>query len=130
MNGPAASGVSGLAVAELLIDTDVFVDHIRGARVLPPLLKASYSIITRCELFAGDEHEEVAVQAVLAPLTEIGLERSIAEHAGRLRRATRLATPDAVIAATALERDLVLITRNRRDFERVSGLRLRDPASL
>ncbi len=85
-------------------------------------------MITRCELFAGDERDEPAVQALLAPHREIGVEREIAEHAGRLRRTARLSTPDALIAATALERGLVLNTRNRRDFERVAGLRLHDPA--
>ena len=41
-------------MADLLVDTDVFVDHIRGAariRVGPHTL--SYSVVTRCELFAG-----------------------------------------------------------------------------
>jgi len=117
-------------VAELLIDTDVFVDHIRGARSISPAMRGWYSVITRCELFAGDERDEPAVQAVLAPHREIGVEREVAEHAGKLRRTAGLSTPDALIAATALERDLVLVTRNRRDFERVPGLRLRDPARL
>ena len=117
-------------VAELLIDTDVFVDHIRGARSVSPETRGWYSVITRCELFAGNERDEPAVQALLATHSEIGLEREIAERAGRLRRAAGLSTPDAVIAATALERGLVLVTRNRRDFERVPGLLLRDPARL
>jgi len=32
---------------------------------------------------------------------------------------------DLLIAATALEHELVLLTRNRRHFERISQLRLR-----
>jgi len=39
-------------------------------------------------------------------------------------------TPDALIAATALEHGLALVTRNRRDFERVHGLRVLDPDAL
>lgn len=32
--------------------------------------------------------------------------------------------PDLVIAATALQRGLILVTRNRMHFERVSGIHL------
>jgi predicted nucleic acid-binding protein len=34
--------------------------------------------------------------------------------------------PDAIIAATALEHGLELVSRNVRDYGRVAGLRLRD----
>jgi len=114
---------------ELLFDTDVFVDHIRGARQLPDI-DAAYSLITRCELFAGREQEEDAVHALLTSLREIAIDRTIAERAGQLRRGSPLRTPDALIAATAIEHGLALVTRNRRDFADVPGLRLRDPASL
>jgi hypothetical protein len=42
-----------------------------------------------------------------------------------VRRETRIRTPDALIAATALRHRLTLVTRNRRDFEAVGRLRLR-----
>lgn len=58
------------------------------------------------------------------------MDRAIAERAGRLRRGSRMRTPDALIAATALEHGLALVTRNRRDFERVNGLRVLDPHDL
>lgn len=115
---------------ELLFDTDVFIDHLRGARTLPAIPEVAYSILTRCELFSGDEREEPAVQALLAPHVEIEVDRRIAERAGRLGRISKLDIADAVIAASALERGLALVTRNRRDFERVPDLELRDPAGL
>lgn len=114
-------------MADLLIDSDVFVDHIRGARRIPPTMIGSYSVITRAELFAGYERDEPAVQALLAPHREVDVERAIAERAGRLRRTSPLSLPDALIAATALERRLDLVSRNKRHFESVPGLRLRDP---
>ena len=115
---------------DLLVDTDVCIDHLRGAR---PLGRGagviSYSVITRSELFAGRTNE-TRVDEFLAPFREIAVDRSIAERAGRLRRGSPLRTPDALIAATAIEHGLELVTRNRRDFDGIPGLRLRDPASL
>ena len=114
---------------DLLVDTDVFVDHLRGARRLQPGRdRILYSVITRCELFAGREVEEEAVQRLLEPFDEVPVDRPVAERAGRLRRADRLRTPDALIAATALEHQLVLVTRNTRDFQAARGLKLRPPS--
>lgn len=90
----------------------------------------SYSIVTRCELFAGRDTSETGIRKLLAPLQEIPIDRAIAERAGRLRRVSGLGTPDALIAAAALERGLELVTRNRRHFEGVPGLQWRDPASV
>lgn len=115
-------------MADLLVDTDVFVDHLRGAKALKPardLLK--YSAITRCELFAGSADQEPAVELLLSPFGEIPVDRAVAEAAGRIRRDTGIRTPDALIAGTALLHGLTLLTRNRRDFERVPRLRLRLP---
>ncbi|MDQ6711931.1 MAG: type II toxin-antitoxin system VapC family toxin [Candidatus Dormibacteraeota bacterium] len=113
---------------DLLVDTDVFVDHLRGARRLQPARdRIYYSVVTRCELFAGREVEEETVQRLLEPFEEIPVDRAVAERAGRLRRAGGLRTPDALIAATALERQLLLVTRNTRDFQSARGLKFRSP---
>jgi predicted nucleic acid-binding protein len=64
---------------------------------------------------------------LLGPFREISVDRSIAERGGRIRRETGIRLPDALIAATALERGLILTTRNMRDFEGVPGLRVRPP---
>jgi predicted nucleic acid-binding protein len=115
-------------VPDLLVDTDVFVDHLRGARrIQPSRERILYSVVTRCELFAGREAEEETVQLLLEPFEELPVDRPIAERAGRLRRAVGLRTPDALIAATALEHKLVLVTRNTRDFQSARDLKLRSP---
>jgi hypothetical protein len=116
-------------MADLLIDTDVFVDHLRGSHRLDPGPRArvSYSVITRCELFAGAKADDESVTTLLEPFAEIPVDRAIAERAGRLRRHVAIRTPDALLAATALERRLVLVTRNRKHFASVPGLKLRLP---
>ena len=112
-------------VADVLVDTDVFVDHLRGAAELKAgRHRLHYSVITRAELFAGSSATDVATQ-LLGPLREVVVNRAIAERAGLVRRETGIRLPDALIAATALEGKLDLASRNTRDFERVRGLRLR-----
>jgi toxin FitB len=116
-------------VPDLLVDTGVFVDHLRGARPLQPgARRLSYSVITRCELFAGRDGDEEAISVLLGALREIPVDRTVAERAGRLRRESSIRTPDALIAASALEHGLSLMTRNRRDFAGVTGLKLVDTA--
>ncbi len=116
-------GTSG-TVADVLVDTDIFIDHLRGATELKPRgNRLHYSVITRAELFAGNDSTSV-LHALLSPLWEVGISTRIAEQAGQLRRATGLRLPDALIAATALEHRMILATRNRRDFSRVRNLSL------
>jgi hypothetical protein len=113
-------------VADFLVDTDVFVDHLRGSHEFDPKAhRIHYSVITRAELFAGNTATDL-ISTLLAPFREIPVERGVAERAGRIRRETGIRLPDALIAATAVENRMSLVTRNRSDFDRVSGLRIRD----
>src|SRR5216683_3047159 len=115
-------------MAELLVDTDVCIDHLTGAARLPRRAgRLGYSVITRAELLAGaDRDEEPNVRRLLAGMDEIPVDRRIADRAGRLRRdIPKLRLPDALIAATALVHSLALHTKHSRDFKRVPTLRLR-----
>jgi predicted nucleic acid-binding protein len=114
-------------VADLLIDTDVFVDHLRGAAALQPgRHRVHYSVITRAELYAGNSATDLTAQ-LLAPFRELPVDRDVAERAGRVAREFGVRLPDALIAATALEHGLSLMTRNRKGFETIRGVRLRSP---
>jgi predicted nucleic acid-binding protein len=111
-------------MAELLIDTDVIVDHLRSGRVPVPPPGSFYSVITRAELFAARHANEAGLRRLLAPLGELPVDRTVAELGGRVRRESGLALPDALIAATAISHGLALLTHNRRHFDRVPRLRL------
>lgn len=114
-------------MAEILVDTDILIDHLRGHRRFAPTEPVAYSVVTRAELFAGRSSEEALIDRLLAPFVELSVDRAVAQQAGRLRRETGIRMPDALIAATAVVHDLTLITRNRRDFDGVPRLAIRAP---
>jgi predicted nucleic acid-binding protein len=112
-------------VADVLVDTDILIDHLRGAAPLVPgRHRVHYSVITRAELFAGSSATAL-VTRLLSPFRELNVDRAIAERAGRIKREVGIPMPDALIAGTALEHHLSLATRNTRHFESIRGLRLR-----
>jgi hypothetical protein len=67
--------------------------------------------------------EETLMAGRILPVTQ-----AIAERWGRLNAPDPLPVIDGLLAATALEQDLTLVTRNVRDVER-SGVRLLNPFS-
>lgn len=111
-----------------LLDSDVLVDHLRGhRRIVAGRDDLHVSAISRAELFSGRRTEERRIRRLLEPMTDLPVDAAIAERAGRLRRDSGLRLPDALLAATALEHRLTLVTRNVRDFEGIRGLRIRPP---
>jgi predicted nucleic acid-binding protein len=116
-------------VVDLLVDTDVFADHVRGVRAFSPgANRVSYSVISRLELFAGNRADEEGLRLLLGSFRELPVDHAVAERAGRLRRAAGIRTGDALLAATALHHNLTLVTSVRHRYDGLPGLRLRSPS--
>jgi predicted nucleic acid-binding protein len=115
-------------MARILFDTDVLIDHFQDASSrLPAQPDGAYSTITRAELYSGTSVREEVVDEMLDHLSEIEVDRTVAEEAGRIRRSIRIKLPDALIAATATTTGRTLVTRNVRDFKKVKGLKVQIP---
>jgi predicted nucleic acid-binding protein len=46
------------------------------------------------------------------------------------RKAHKTKLPDAIIAATALVNELIIITRNTKDFDKIKGLEVLNPYDI
>ncbi|MEI6435569.1 MAG: PIN domain-containing protein [Bacteroidota bacterium] len=59
-----------------------------------------------------------------------GLSDEIVEHTIEIRKAHKIKTPDAIIAATSHVNKLTLISRNTTDFKRIKGIEIVNPYNL
>ena len=84
------------------------------------------SVITWIEVMVGAAPKaEPATRGFLANFETMKVTDAISEHAVVLRRAMRLRIPDAIILATARSENLMLVTRNSKDFGAASpGVRV------
>ena len=80
------------------------------------------SVVTRTEILAGMRpHEEETTMALLDSLISLSVDEAIADPPGLIigrytRQGITFSFADAVIAATALQRDLTLATGNAKHF--------------
>lgn len=72
--------------------------------------------------FSGlTQEDEQKIQNLLLAIDRIYLTDSVRDETIRLRRKTKLKLPDAIIVASALIHDAILLT-NDKDFSTIDGL--------
>jgi predicted nucleic acid-binding protein len=126
-----------------LIDSDWVIPYLADAPWAQMLLGQltaeglAISIVTYLEVYEGvlssptPREAETKFQALLRGVLVIGISQAIARRCALLRKTLRDQgrrvqgrALDLPIAATALEQDLILVTRNREDFADIPGLQL------
>jgi tRNA(fMet)-specific endonuclease VapC len=123
-----------------LLDTCVISDFIKGELGTQARLKQTpptdiaVSVITVMELRYGllinPEHAqkvEPAISSFLASITIVSFGNAEAEQAAQIRATLKtqgqpIGAYDVLIASTALQHNLLMVTANQREFDRVSGL--------
>ena len=118
----------------MLVDTDVLIWHLRGyaqaTRQLDQLGSLKLSAVSYLEVLQGvrNKAELAAVKkmlvrrnAIILPLTETITQRAITLMES-LTLSHGLQMGDALIAATALEHQLSILTGNVKHFSAVEGL--------
>ena len=124
-----------------LVDTDDVADYLKGYKAATSLLDTlffegmSIRMITFAEVYEGiyyghnRPHYTHIFQRFLQGVSVLGITRSIAKQYARIRgdlarKGQLIDQPDLFIAATAIEHDLTLVTRNLKDYHRIPHLKL------
>lgn len=118
-------------------DTDVLIDYLAGkgeADAVERLLGQGAlrtAVITRFELLSGAKNAEqlARLTQLLDAVPSLALNDAATDAAAEIRRSLdRSGNPigmaDSLIAGIATTNHAALLTRNRRHFERVPGIRL------
>ena len=115
----------------LLLDTNILLLHL-SENILSSAPKETefyISTITVAEALRypglGDDDIRSLID-LMSIMTSVSVDNTIAQRAGEIGRTRSTRLPDLLIAATALEWNLTLITKNIKDFKNIPSLDFRD----
>jgi len=122
---------------EFLIDTNVLIEYTgdllpeKAYSFISAIIDEQFtiSVISKIEVLghitASKELENFIGLAAVKGLTDDIINKTI-----ELRKVYKTKLPDAIIAATALVNELTIITRNKKDFERIEELKVLNPYDI
>jgi len=123
----------------MLLDTDILIDYLRLFPLAIEFIEAldkkdrCVSALTHLELLQGCSTKEKSqtIDHFLKQFKTIPLNETVSQSAVKLFREhkwhSHMSIPDVLIAATALDSDQVLVTRNLKDYRMIPGLKLNSP---
>jgi predicted nucleic acid-binding protein len=87
------------------------------------------SVINKIELLGFSKIEQDLIDFVACSIIH-SMDEAIVNKTIEVRSLYKIKLPDAVIAATALQNELVLVSRNTKDFKNIQGLEVINPYGL
>jgi len=122
---------------EYLLDSNVIIGYLAGQipssglKIVSEIVnnKPNISVISQIELLRfNDTPENEAVLEEFINMSKIyPLSNNVVESTIKLCKQIKIKLPDAIIAATALIEGFTLVTRNIKDFNKISDLILLNP---
>lgn len=126
-------------MARYLVDTDWVIHYLNAQPAIVARLDAcraggvALSIVSLAELYEGvfgsndPSGNEQTLQQFVRGVSVVGLDDATVRFFGKERARLRTAGQmigdvDLLIGATAVARSLILLTNNRRHFERITGI--------
>ncbi|MEI8002822.1 MAG: type II toxin-antitoxin system VapC family toxin [Methanothrix sp.] len=126
------------SMRKYLLDTNILIYYWKGdipegeMKRVEEILKHSFiiSIITKIELLGWKKHTREGYEIAREFLDRaeiLPIDDDLAEFTIELKRNNNIKLADALIAASALSNELVLVTRNEDDFSNLADLEIYNP---
>jgi predicted nucleic acid-binding protein len=123
-----------------LIDTNAVIDYLgnklsaKGMNFMNGIIDGApnVSIVTKIEVLgfnASDQHYEI-LSNFINDVSVLDLTNNVVDATIEIRKKYKAKLPDAIIAATAIVNDLILISRNISDFKNIGNLEVIDPHEI
>lgn len=120
-----------------LIDTDILIDISKGnnkaVEFIDTLNYIKISVISAMELVVGarNKKEITTIEEFLSQYERLHINEEISVKALELIKqhslSDGLSIPDAFIAATAINKNLILTTKNIKHFKAIKEIKLKEP---
>jgi len=124
----------------MLVDSNVIIDYLsnriaeKSANQLDIYFNSNFSvsIISKIEVlgFKTQEYELKQLESFIQLSSIVYIDEAVADKTIEIRRMKRIKLPDAIIAATALVLNCILLSHNSTDFNKIEGLQVLDPYSF
>jgi hypothetical protein len=124
----------------MLVDSNVIIDYVsnripeKSAKQLDIYFNSNFSvsIISKIEVlgFNTQEFELEQLESFIQLSSIVYIDEAVADKTIEIRRMKRIKLPDAIIAATALVQNCILLSHNTTDFNKIEGLQVLDPYSF
>lgn len=109
----------------VLLDTNIIADHFNGVEQAVSLIssfksmQSALSVVTYTETLVGFDNfqQEENFNKMMQNMLFLSIEKSTARIAADLKKEYRFKLPDAYQAALAVEHQMILLTRNTKDFD-------------
>jgi predicted nucleic acid-binding protein len=119
---------------KFLIDTNILIDFQtknipqKGFEYVVQAIDDSFNVsfISYIE-FVGYKNVTRAMESFIALADVIEINKNIINQTVLIRKTHQIKLPDAIIAATAIIYDLILVSHNTKDFKNIKKLHIVDP---
>jgi len=123
-----------------LLDSNVIIGYLAaripayGMEIISALVDQSpnISVISQIEVLRYNDtpENEAILNAFITSSVIYSLSPTVVQRAIELCKHNKIKLPDAIIAATALTENFILVTRDIEDFKHIYGLELLNPWNM
>jgi hypothetical protein len=124
----------------MLVDSNEIIDYVsnripeKSAKQLDNYFNSNFSvsIISKIEVLGFNtlDYEMEQLESFIQLSSIVYIDEAVADKTIEIRRMKRIKLPDAIIAATALVQNCILLSHNTTDFNKIEGLQVLDPYSF